>query len=283
MLTQLPDTHYTRSGGGQVAFQVYGDGELELIALGGPASHVEVIWEDAAAAYYLERLGSFARVALFDRRGTGLSDFPGAPMTLESQAEDLEAVIEAAGFTRPALFGEGGAGPLCLLFAATRPELVSALVLVGTGASTAAVLTPEMRESILEVIDRGWGRGQLLPLWAPSRAADPKFRRWWRRFESATVSAEGARSLVELATAIDVEPLLHRIEAPTLVLHRRGDQLVPVHLGRELAYSIPDARFVELEGIDNLVWAGDVDSVVDEAERFLTLEAPRPRANESHA
>lgn len=276
MLTQLPDTQYTVSGGAQIAFQVYGEGDLELIAVGGPASHVEVIWEDAAAAYYLERLGSFARVALFDRRGTGLSDSHGAAMTLESQAEDLEAVVKAAGFTRPALFGEGGAGPLCLMFAATRPKRVSALVVVGTAASTAAVMTPELRESFLEVIDRGWGRGQLLPLWAPSRAGDPGFRRWWRRFESATVSAEGARLLVEVASATDVGPLLHRIQAPTLVLHRGGDQLVPVHLGRELASSIPGARFVELEGIDNLVWAGDVDSVVDEAERFLTVEAVSP-------
>jgi pimeloyl-ACP methyl ester carboxylesterase len=162
------------------------------------------------------------------------------------------------------------------VFAATRPERVSALVAVGTSARGAAILTPELRESVLEVIDHGWGDGQLLPFWAPSRAHDPGFRRWWRRFESATVSAEGARSLVELAAQSDVGPLLSRVQAPTLVLHRRDDQLVPVQLGRELASAIPGARFVELEGADNLVWAGDVDSVVDEAERFLTVEAVSP-------
>ena len=273
MLTELPDTQYTLSGGAQIAFQVYGEGDIELVAIGGPASHVEVIWEDAAAAYYLERLGSFARVALFDRRGTGLSDSAEGRMTLEDHADDLEAVVEAAGFTRPALFGEGDAGRVCVTFGATRPELVSALVVVGASASGGATITPERRESVLEVIDKSWGDGRLLPLWAPSRAADPVFRRWWRRFESATVSAEAARSLVDLVAGSDVRPLLSRVQAPTLVLHRRGDELVPVELGREIASGIPRATFVELEGVDNLVWAGDVDSVVDEAERFLTVEA----------
>ena len=273
MLTELPDTQYTLSGGAQIAFQVYGEGEIELVAIGGPASHVEVIWEDAAAAYYLERLGSFARVALFDRRGTGLSDSVEGPMTLDDHADDLEAVVEAAGFTRPALFGEGDAARVCVTFAATRPERVSGLVVVGTSASGGATITPERRESVLEIIDKSWGNGRLLPLWAPSRAGDPVFRRWWRRFESATASAETARSLVELVAASDVRPLLSRVQAPALVLHRGGDQLVPVELGRELASGIPRATFVELEGVDNLVWAGDVDGVVDEAQRFLTVEA----------
>ena len=270
MLTELPDTQYTLSGDAQIAFQLYGEGELELVAIGGPASHLEVIWEDAAAAYYLERLGSFARVALFDRRGTGLSDPGGPAMALEDHADDLEAVIEAVGFSRPALFGEGDAARVCITYAAARPERVSALIAVGASATGAAMLTQQLRELVLEAIDDGWGDGRLLPFWAPSRASDAGFRRWWRRFEAATVSAEGVRALVELAAESDVTPLLSRVQAPTLVLHRRDDQLVPVRCGMELAAAIPGARFVELEGTDNLVWAGDIDSVVDKTELFLT-------------
>jgi pimeloyl-ACP methyl ester carboxylesterase len=269
MLRELPDTLYTLSGDAEIAFQLYGDGDIELVALGGPASHVEVVWEDAAAARYLERLGAFARVALFDRRGTGLSEPTEPSPRLEDHAADLQAVIEAAGFERPALLGEGDGGRLCAMFAATRPERVSALIVIGTSPSGAAVMTAERREVLLDVIEHHWGEGTLLSLWAPSRADDPSFRRWWRRFESAAVSAEGARSLLDLAAHSDITPVLGDIRAPTLVLHRREDQLVPLELGRTLAAGIPDACFVELDGIDNLVWAGDVDPVVEEIERFL--------------
>ena len=272
MLMELPDTRYARTDGSEIAYQVYGDGAVELVAVAGPASHLEVAWENAEATRYLERLGTFARVVRFDRRGTGLSDPLSAPPSLERQAEDLGVVMDAVGLERAALLGEGDAGRLCVLFAATRPERVSRLVVYGTSASGRAVTTPERREVLLKMIDERWGEGSLLPMWAPSRAGDQAFARWWRRFERAATSRETARGLVEMTANLDVGHMLGRVEAPTLVLHRTGDTLVPVELGRELAHGIPGARFAELPGNDNLIFAGDTNRLLDEVEDFLTSE-----------
>jgi pimeloyl-ACP methyl ester carboxylesterase len=279
VLTELPDTQYTLSGTAQIAYQVYGDGDIDLVAVGGPASHLEVAWEDAHAARYLERLGTFARVVRLDRRGTGLSDPAGPHLSLEDHARDLEAVMDAVELDRAALLGEGDAGRLCALFAATRLERTSALVVFGTSASGSAVLTPDRREAILDVIHHHWGEGLLLPLWAPSKVGDESFRRWWRRFEGAATSPEAARSLLELAARSDVRDVLGHIEAPTLVLHRRDDQLVPIELGRELARAIPGARFEELEGNDNLIFVGDAEAVVEEVERFLVEARQAPTSS----
>lgn len=275
MLMELPNTEYARVGDSEVAYQVYGDGPVDLVAVGGPAAHLEVVWENAEAARYLERLGSFARVVRFDRRGTGLSDPLSTPPALEEQANDLDVVMDAAGLQRAALLGESDAGRLCALFAATRPERVSRLVLYGTSSSGSDVLTPERREALLTVIEERWGEGALLSLWAPSRSDDPSFIRWWRRFEQAATSRETARALVEMTARADVRHLLAEIRAPTLVLHRSDDTLVPVGLARELASEIPRGRLVELTGVDNLCFAGDTGTLLDEIEGFLTAEDER--------
>jgi pimeloyl-ACP methyl ester carboxylesterase len=270
MLRELPDTQYARTRGADIAYQVYGDGPLDLVAVGGPASHLEVAWENAEATHYLERIGTFARVVRFDRRGTGLSDPLSTPPGLEDQACDLECVMGAVGLERAALLGEGDAGRLCALFAATRPDRVTKLAIFGTSAAGRDVLTPERRAALLAVIDEHWGEGALLPLWAPSRSNDPAFARWWRRFERAATSPDTARALVEMTAKADVGDLLGRIRAPTLVLHRSGDTLVPVELARDLASRIPGARLVELPGTDNLCFTDDVDPALDEIEAFLT-------------
>ena len=274
MLIELPGTQYVGTREADIAYQLYGDGPLDLVAVGGPASHLEVAWENAEAARYLERLGSFARVVRFDRRGTGLSDPLSTPPALEGQADDLAAVMDAAGLERAALLGEGDAGRLCALFAATRPERVTRLVVYGTSARGADVLTPERRAVLTTLIDEHWGEGALMKLWAPSRTDDPAFARWWRRFEQAATSRETARALVDMTATADVRPLLGRIRAQTLVLHRKEDTLVPVELARELGRSIPHARLVELPGADNLCFAGPTDSLLEEIETFLTEDAP---------
>jgi class 3 adenylate cyclase len=271
MPTTVPETQYARAGDDvRIAYQVHGEGPLELVAVFGPASHLEIVWEHPAAARLLERMGSFARVIRFDRRGTGLSDPTSAPPSVDEHAQDLLAVLHAVGAERPALYGEGDAGRMCAHFAAAHPERVAALVLFGTSASGASVITPERREAILEVIEEHWGEGGFLPLFGPSVAADPAFRRWWARFERGAATHVAARTLLEVASRTDVNDALSCIEAPTLVLHRSGDTLVDVALGRELAERIPGARFVELPGIDNVGFLGDSDPLLDEVEEFLT-------------
>lgn len=274
MLIELPDTQYVRTREGEIAYQVYGDGPVDLVAVGGPAAHLEVAWENAEAARYLERLGSFARVVRFDRRGTGLSDALSRPPALEGQADDLAAVMDAAGLERAALLGEGDAGRLCAHFAATRPERVTRLAVYGTSARGADVLTPERRAVLTTLIDEHWGEGALMKLWAPSRTDDPAFARWWRRFEQAATSRETARALVDMTATADVRPMLRRIRAPTLVIHRKEDTLVPVELARELGRSIPHAKLVELPGVDNLCFAGPTDSLLEEIEIFLMEDGP---------
>ena len=267
----LPETRYARTSDDvRVAYQVHGEGELDLVATFGPASHLEIVWESPAAARLLERLGAFARVVRFDRRGTGLSDPASAPPTVDEYSRDLLAVLEATGIDRAAFYGEGDAGRMCLHFAAHNPERVSALVVFGTAANGASVITPERREMILDVLEEHWGEGALLPLYAPSAAGDEGFRRWWARFERGAATNAAARALLDVLCQTDVSDELKRIRAPTLVLHRTEDALVDVAHGRDLGGRIPGARFVELPGSDNIGFLGDTDALVDEVEEFLT-------------
>jgi class 3 adenylate cyclase len=275
VLSTVPETHYARAGDIRIAYQVHEEGALDAVWVGGPGAHLELMWENPSAHRLLERIGRFARVVRFDRRGTGLSDpVTGAP-TPEQHAEDLTAVMDAVDLERAALIGEGDGARLCLLFAATRPERVSALALYGATTHGSAVLTEDLRDQLLEIIEERWGEGDLLRLWAPSRADDPAFRRWWRRFERAAASPQTARQLLAMATETDIGHLLADIRALTLVLHRRDDTLVSVELGRQLSEKIPEATFVELSGTDHLSIAGDVDEYVDEVEEFLTGERQR--------
>ena len=171
-----PETRFARTADDvRVAYQVHGEGPLDLVAGFGPASHLEVVWEDPAATRLLDRMGSFARVIRFDRRGTGLSDPTSTPPTIERYGEDLLAVLDVVEAERPALYGEGDAGRMCAYFAATHPERVSALVLFGTSKSGASTLTPERQEVVLDILDEHWGEGGLLPLYAPSVADDQTF------------------------------------------------------------------------------------------------------------
>jgi class 3 adenylate cyclase len=165
---------------------------------------------------------------------------------------------------------------VCALFAATHPERVSALVLTGAAARGSAVLRPEVLSTLEQIIDRSWGKGELIRAYAPSMTGDERFRRWAARLERNSVSPRGARQILRMASRSDVTDALPRIEAPTLVLHRRDDPLVPVDEGRAVAAAIPGARFVELDGSDSMVFVGDADALLDEIEEFLTgARAPR--------
>ena len=267
-----PDTRYTRAGDGDgsVAYQVFGDGPIDLIGAFGPASNIDILWDAPSAARFWERVGSFARCAIFDRRGTGLSDPVGETPMLEQQVEDLRAVADAAEMERPALFLSSAATSMGAMFAATYPDRVSALVLWAAAALGGTVLDETARQVILDEIENGWGEGRLLQVYAPSHIDDERFRQWFRRYERGSVSPGMARRFVDLALRVDLTDVLPTIQAPTLVLHRRDDRMVPVADGRRVAELIPGARFVELDGDDHMAHMGDADALIDEIEEFLT-------------
>jgi class 3 adenylate cyclase len=274
-----PVTRYARSGDASIAYQVVGEGPPDLVFVGGPASHIDIQWEEPSTARGWERLASFSRLVRFDRRGTGLSDpVERAELTLEQQMDDLRAVLRAAAVERTALMGAVDAG-LCAMYAASYPDEVSALVLVNVAPTGGTVVPDERRDQLLEVIESGWGQGALLDLFAPSRVGDRQFEEWWTRFERACVSPAMARMLVELNMKTDLRGVLSAIRVPTLVLHRAENPLIPSELGRDTAELIPAARFVEGSGTDTYGWPGPDDPETDLIEEFLTGRR-RPREPE---
>ncbi|HET7120218.1 MAG TPA: adenylate/guanylate cyclase domain-containing protein [Solirubrobacterales bacterium] len=269
------DTYYADSDGVNIAYQVYGEGPLDLILVPGFVSHAEVLPEEPLVARMLRRLASFSRLIVFDKRGQGLSDRPGRPPTLEESMDDVEAVIKAAGCERPAIFGVSEGGPMSALFAASHPEMVRSLVLYGTYARM--LEAPDFPHGIpeaqldawQEVVRREWGSPVGVSLWAPSREGDAEFERWWGRLLRQGTSPAGAIELTDLYRQIDIRAVLPAIDVPTLVLHRAGDRMIAAAQGRYLAERIPGARYVELPGEDHLPFAGDVDALLDEVEEFL--------------
>ncbi|MEZ5074221.1 MAG: alpha/beta fold hydrolase [Solirubrobacterales bacterium] len=268
-------TRYARSPDGtSIAYQVHGKGPLDLVFVPGFVSHVELLWEEPAFGRFLRGFASFARIVVFDKRGQGLSDRPGRPPTLEESMDDLGAVMDAVGIERAAIFGVSEGGPMSLLYAASHPERVSALILYGTYARM--LKAPDFPEGIAETqLDRWaeamraeWGGAVGVELWAPSERDNPDFARWWARLLRQGTSPAGAVDLIDLYREIDVRPALPAIGAPTLVLHRRGDLVVPTRQARYMADHIRDARYVELEGADHLPAVGG-DELVDEVEEFL--------------
>ncbi|HEY1593126.1 MAG TPA: adenylate/guanylate cyclase domain-containing protein [Solirubrobacteraceae bacterium] len=283
--TSTPPTRYAQSGDTSVAYQVVGDGPIDVVLVLGFATHVELQWELPAFARFFERLGSFSRLILFDKRGTGLSDPVAEVPTLEQRIDDVRAVMDAAGSERAALFGISEGGPMSALFAATHPARVTHLVLHGAmGRTTEAPDYPwassadSLREAANEFIAPYWGvdaRGTL-ELFAPSLAEDPLTVELTGRMERSAASPAMVRQIFEMFLDIDVRAILPSIQAPTLVLHRRSDRVVNRRAGRELAARIPGARYVELPGVDHLPWAGDPEPVLGEIEEFLTGTRSRP-------
>ena len=274
-----PPTRYAKSGDASIAYQVVGDAPLDLVLVLGFATHVELQWESPAFARFFERLSSFARLIVFDKRGTGLSDPVAEVPTLEQRIDDIRAVMDAAGSERAAFLGISEGGPTSVLFAATHPERVTALVLYGAmGRTTEAPDYPwaspadALRESAAEFIAPFWGQQAqgMVELFAPSLADDPDAVEFTARMERSAASPAMVQQIFEMFLDIDVRDILPAIRVPTLVLHRRRDRVVNWRAGKELASRIPNARYVELSGIDHLPWAGDSDAVLGEIEEFLT-------------
>ena len=277
-MSRHPITRYAKSGEYSIAYQVIGDAPLDLVYVPGFVSHVESSWEDPDYARFLDRLSSFSRLILFDKRGTGLSDRVPVKLlpTLEERMDDVRAVMDAAGSERAALFGVSEGGPMSVLFATTYPERVSALVLYGTYAKRVRAAdypwapTLEEHRARLDAVERDWGGPVDVETWAPSYVNDERFKRWWAQFLRLGASPAAARAVLEMTLEIDVREILPVIRTPTLVVHRTGDRRIDVGGGRYLAERIPNARFVELGGGDHLVWVGDSEAVADEIGEFLT-------------
>ena len=276
-----PATKYAKSGDVHIAYRVFGEGPRDIVLIPGTISHVELYWELPTMDYVLKRLTSFARVIVFDKRGQGLSDRV-AEQTLEERIGDVRAVMDAAGSDRATIYGWSEGGQMSLMFAATYPERTSALVLYGTYASIKAepwVVTREQFDGYLGVLEAHWGEGILVLLNAPSRVNDKAFVQWFARLERATASPGAILALARANYEIDVRHLLPSVQAPTLILHRKGDALVPVEAGRDLAQHIPAAKYVELPGDDHLLQAFDqdvLDILLDEVEHLMTGALHRP-------
>jgi pimeloyl-ACP methyl ester carboxylesterase len=274
-----PPTQYAKSGETSIAYQVVGDGPTDLVLVLGFATHIELQWEGAPFARFCERLASFSRLILFDKRGTGLSDpVPEVP-TLEQRIDDVRAVMDAAGSERAALFGVSEGGPMSILFAASHPERATALVLHGAMARTTeahdypwASPAEALRESAAEFIAPNWGRDPtgIMELFAPSFAGDPRAVEITARLERNAASPAMVQQIFEMFLGTDVRDVLPTVHIPTLITHRRGDRVVNWRAGRDLADRIEGSKYVELDGIDHLPWAGDSDSVVGEVQEFLT-------------
>jgi pimeloyl-ACP methyl ester carboxylesterase len=282
-----PETRYARSGDVNIAYQVVGEGPRDLVYVPGWVSNIEMMWENTAMSYFLERLASFSRLILFDKRGTGLSDRVSNDKlpTLEERMDDVRAVLEAVRSDRAALFGHSEGGNMCVLFAATYPERTAALITLGSFAKRLDpdedypwAPTAEARKATVEDVERNWGhlRPEDVEYYAPSRLGDEAYVRNLEQYFRRGASPGAAAALLRMNSYIDVRGVLPTVQVPTLVLHRTGDRDVDVAEGRYFAAKIPGARFVELPGDDHWISAGNLDELADEIEEFLTGTRPLP-------
>ncbi len=275
-MAAAPPVRYARSGPLHIAYQVTGGGPRDLVLIPGFVSHLELDWAEARHAHFLDRLGSFARLVRFDKRGTGLSDRPGGLPDLETRMDDVSAVMDDAESERAVLFGYSEGGPMAILFAASYPERTAALVVYGSYAKRIRshdypwAPTTEDRARYAREVEDNWGTEADMHAMCPS--ADQAMAQWWGRRARAAASPGAARALVEMNSLVDVRDVLSAVHIPTLVLHRRNDRDSRVEEGRYIADRIA-ATFVELTGADHFV-SIDPDQILDPVEEFVTGNRP---------
>lgn len=279
---RIPETRYTRSGDVNIAYQTVGEGPIDLLYSGGWITNVELGWEQAHIVRFYERLASFSRLILFDKRGTGLSDrVPDERLpTLEERTDDIRAVLDAAGSERAAVFGSSEGGSMCVLFAATYPARTRALITHGIFAKRRRspdypwAPTTTDREAWLAELAARWGGDVDLSTIAPSVAGDPVVKAWFSRFARLSVSPSAAVALGRMNTDIDIRAVLPTIRVLTLMFHAVGDADARIEEGRWIAGRIPGARLIELDGNDHIPFFANADKVADEVQRFLTGAPP---------
>jgi len=276
-----PKTRYAKSTGDvHIAYQVVGDGPVDLVFIQGFVSNVDYWWEMPVAARLLNRLASFSRLILWDKRGTGLSDPVDRVPTLDERVEDLHAVMQAVGSERAALYGISEGGPMALLFAAAHPERTSGLILYGSSPKFSRApdwpwgWTAEEVHGWLEEIDRDWAEGAMFDLFAPGYAHLEAARQSWGRYLRAGASPKMGRAVIQALAALDCRDILPAVRVPTLIIHRSGDRVAKIGAARYMEQHIPGAKLVELPGDDHAYTLGDQDSIIDEIEEFLTGVRP---------
>lgn len=280
---QAPETHYARNGDISIAYQVAGDGPTDLVLVPTWFNNVDLLWEEPLVARFFERLSSWCRLILFDRRGTGLSDRVNEPPGLEEQMDDVTAVMDAAGVERAAVMGQLEGGAMSALFAATHPTRVTHLILYATfprilrGEGYEWAQTREERSANMGEFLSAWGTGERSWVFAPSLAGDERTRRWFARFERGSAPPNVARDFIESMADLDIRPVLPTIRVPTLVMQREHDPFIDRRHAEYLLEHIPCSKFVELPGSDNLILAGDTDAVIEAVEEFVTGERPSSR------
>jgi pimeloyl-ACP methyl ester carboxylesterase len=260
----LPDTRYAVSGEVNIAYQVMGDGPIDIVLVPGIASHVEFLHEFAGYTTFLRRLSGFARVITFDKRGQGLSDRISDVPSLESRIDDVRAVMDEIGSKQAVLLGFSEGSPMSALFAATYPDRVSKLILFGGYASTRVT-----EEQIAQRV-KLWGKGVMARALIPDRLDDQDAVNQIAKFERLSASPGTFKAYMALVAAIDVTSILSAIRVPTLVLHRRTDALIPVESGRDLAAQIPGAKYIEYPAGGHMFWTDDVEAMLGDIEEFVT-------------
>lgn len=274
---ERPRTCYAKSGDINIAYQVMGEGPLDLIVVPGWISNLDMQWQMLGYEAWVRRMTSFCRLIVFDKRGSGLSDRDVGDSTLEERMDDLRAVLDAAGSERAAVLGFSEGGSLAMLFAASHPERVQSLILFGSFPRSfeapdfpeGELLSARLNE-LIRIVEEEWGEGHTLESMSPSLANVPAAVEFMGRFERASLSPRAARRHLKWISEIDTRSVARSLHVPTLVMHRTEDQLVPVFGGRWLGNNIPGARFVELAGDDHAPWSGDIQLFAAELEEFLT-------------
>ncbi|MCP5075603.1 MAG: alpha/beta hydrolase, partial [Rhodobacteraceae bacterium] len=273
-------TQYTRSGDVHIAYQVVGDGPVDVVFVPGWVSHVELGWEEPNYARFLGSLASFSRLILFDKRGTGLSDrVPNENLpTLEERMDDVRVVMDAAGSEKAVIIGVSEGGNLSAYFAASHPGRVAGLILIGTYAKRVWspdypwAPTPEEREKEINTIEREWGELADLEHYAPSMISDAAFAERTATYLRRSASPGAAVALLRMNSQIDISNVLPVIQQPSLILHRTGDRDVNIAEARWIEERMSNAKLVELPGDDHFPWVGDVDALTGEIQQFVTGE-----------
>lgn len=267
---------YARSGDVNIAYQVVGDGPIDLVVVLGWVSHIAFVWELPALASFLKRLASFSRLILFDKRGCGMSDRVHPLPTLEQRMDDVRAVLDAVGSKRAAVMGISEGGVMSALFAATYPERCSRLIIDGSYPSALIRpgypwgVTEDQLERRISKVAETWGTPFRMDAYAPSQADNPEVLNWWATFTQMSASPGDARDLLHMNMLIDIRGILPAIKVPALIIHARDDRVAPIEAGRYFAEHIPGARLLEYDSADHWPYFGDADLVIGEIQEFLT-------------
>jgi len=277
-MAEIPATRYVKSDDVHIAYQVIGEGPRDLLFVPGFVSNVEAVWQSPARASFFHRLSTFARVIMFDKRGTGMSDRGSQVFTLEQRMHDVHAVLDQVGSQRATLFGISEGSPMSLLYAATYPERTSALVLYGTYARRSWApdytfgWTDAQWSTFLDDIEHNWGTTDAISLqmWAPSVAGNKHVLEQIAAYFRASASPGAASAIMRMNRDIDVRHILPVTHVPTLVLHRTQERVIDVRHARYMAQQIPGAKLIELSGEDHIAWVGNRDAILDEVEEFVT-------------